>query len=162
VQTFKYRLQVLFDLKIERRGNLQLIVAECQKELAAEREELLRLRHDEQVLERKLDESRRGALTGSGGATGLAIQQHRDYLSGLTMDLETARNSGFSQERRVREFEQRLAEVWKQLTDCLREIEVLEKHRDKLRQRFERDSEAREAAEQDEIGTAAFLQKEAR
>src|SRR5206468_3737218 len=106
-------------------------------------------------------ESRRGLLAGSSGATGLAIQQYRDYLSGLEMDLESARNSTFSQQQRVREFEDRLAESKRELNECLREIDVLSKHHDRLRLRFLRAVERKEAAEQDEIGTSMFVKKEA-
>jgi uncharacterized coiled-coil DUF342 family protein len=99
-------------------------------------------------------------LSDSVGSTAVAIRQHRDYLSGLAADLEMARNSTFSQQSRVRKFEEKLAEAKRQLTECLREIDVLTKHRDRLQQRFLRAVEAREAAEQDEIGAVMFLRKE--
>jgi flagellar biosynthesis chaperone FliJ len=158
---FKYRLQPLLDLKTERKSQLQVSVAQRQKELAAEQEELAGLRRSEKQREEQLRESRRAMLAGSSGWTGLAIQQYRDYLSGLEMDLEIAKNSTFSQQQRVREFEDRLAESKRDLNECLREIDVLNKHHNRLRLRFLRAIEQKEAAEQDEIGTSMFLKKEA-
>lgn len=163
MQTFKYRLQVLLDLKIERRGQLQLVVVERQNELASEQEELSELRRKERMLEQKLAESRQSMFANPGrGLTGLAIRQHRDYLSGLTMDLDAARDAALSQAGRVREFERLLAQAWSALTECLREIEVLEKHRNKLRQRFAQIADAKEMAEQDEIGINTFQRRGAR
>ncbi len=159
MQTFKYRLQPLLDLKIDQKAQLQVGVAQCQKELAAEQEELAALRLTESQLEEKLLESRRAMFGGSGGSTGLSIQQYRDYLSGLASDLETARNSTFSQQLRVSEFEAKLAEAKRQLTECLREIDVLTKHRGRVQQRFLRAVEAKEAAVQDEIGANMFVRR---
>jgi flagellar biosynthesis chaperone FliJ len=160
VHTFKYRLQTLLDLKIDRKAELQVCVAQRHKELAAEQEELEQLQQTEKQLEEKLLQARRAMLSDSVGSTAVAIRQHRDYLSGLAADLEMARNSTFSQQSRVRKFEEKLAEAKRQLTECLREIDVLTKHRDRLQQRFLRAVEAREAAEQDEIGAVMFLRKE--
>ncbi len=161
MHTFKYRLQPLLDLKIDQKSQLQTSVAQCQKELAAEQEELAGLRRIESQLEEKLLEARRAMFGSSVGSTGLAIQQYRDYLSGLATDLETARNSTFSQQLRVSEFEAKLAEARRQLTECLREIDVLTKHRDRLQQRFLKAAEIKEAAVQDEIGTTMFVRREA-
>ena len=157
MQTFKYRLQQLLDLKIDHRSQLQLSVARCEKELAVEKEELAALRRSESELQEKLFASRRMFLAGRDGASGLTIQQHRDYLSGLTLDLETARNSTFSQQLRVHEFEEKLAQARRNLTECLREIDVLTKHREKLHKRFLRALEMKDTAEQDEIGATMFL-----
>jgi flagellar export protein FliJ len=161
LQTFKYRLQPLLDLKTDQKSQLQASVAQCQRELAAEQEELAKLQRAENQLEEKLLEARRDMFGGVAGATGLAIQQYRDYLRGVAADLETARNSTFSQQLRVSEFEAKLAEAKRQLTECLREIDVLTKHRDRLQQRFLKAAEIKEAAVQDEIGANMFIRKEA-
>lgn len=161
MQTFKYRLQPLLDLKIDQKSQLQASVAQCQRELAAEQEELAKLQRAEGQLEKKLLEARRAMFAGANGASGFAIQQHKDYLNGLATDLETARNSTFSQQLRVSEFEAKLAEAKRQLMECLREIDVLTKHRERLQQRFVKAAENKEAAVQDEIGTAMFVRKEA-
>jgi flagellar export protein FliJ len=161
LHTFKYRLQPLLDLKNDQKSQLQTSVVQCQKELAAEEEELAALQRIESQREEKLREARRAMFGGSVGSTGLAIQQYRDYLSGLATDLETARNSTFSQQLRVSEFEAKLAEAKRQLAECLREIDVLTKHRDRLQQRFLKAAELKEAAVQDEIGTTMFVRREA-
>jgi flagellar export protein FliJ len=161
LHTFKYRLQPLLDLKNDQKSQLQTSVVQCQKELAAEQEELAALQRIESQREEKLREARRAMFGGSVGSTGLAIQQYRDYLSGLATDLETARNSTFSQQLRVSEFEAKLAEAKRQLAECLREIDVLTKHRDRLQQRFLKAAELKEAAVQDEIGTTMFVRREA-
>lgn len=160
MHTFRYRLQPLLDLKIDRKSQLQAGVAQCHRELTAEQNELAKLRLAESQLEEKLLESRRAMFRGVNGASGFAIQQYRDYLSGLAIDLETARNSTFSQQLRVNEFETKLTQAKQQLTECLREIDVLTKHREGLQQRFVKAAENKEAAVQDEIGTAMFVRRE--
>lgn len=157
VRTFKYRLQPLLDLKVDRKSQLQMAVAQCQNELSAEQEALAQLRREESQLEEKLAERRRNVLTGSDGSTGLAVQQYKDHLSGLAADLQLAKNSVFSQLLRVREFEEKVAETRRQLTECSREVDVLSKHRDRLQRRFLRVAQANEAAQHDEIGTTMFI-----
>jgi flagellar biosynthesis chaperone FliJ len=159
LQTFKYRLQPLLDLKIDLKAQLQASVEQSQRTLAAELEELAKLQQAERQLEEKLFEARRTMFGGANSASGFAIQQYRDYLSGLAIDLETARNSTFSQQLQVSESEAKLAEAKRKLTEGLQEIDVLTRHRDRLQQRFLKAAENKEAAVQDEIGAAMFVRQ---
>jgi flagellar protein FliJ len=156
---FRYRLQPLLDLKLERRDEVQRDLALRLKELASEQKALEELVQGRARMEEKLFRSRRDVLAGADGASGLAIRQRTDYLRGLTTDLEAAKDAEFSQRMRVREFEERVAKTRRQLADCSREVEVLQKHREHLEKRFVREGEQKDAAEQDEIGSAMFTRR---
>jgi flagellar export protein FliJ len=155
---FTYRLQRLLDVKIERKEQLERNLVQCQRELVAEQEALDELRRAQARIEEKLTVSKRSILGGSAGVSEHVIRQRTDYLHGLASDLEAAKNAEFSQRLRVREFEERLAEARHLLAEGSREVEVLNKHRDRLEKRFLKELEKQEAAEQDEIATSMFNQ----
>jgi flagellar export protein FliJ len=154
--SFKYRLQPLADLKLERRDQAQRDLALRVAELAAEQKALEDMRSKRVRMEELLAASRSGLLAGAEGASGLAVIQRTDYLRGLATDLEAAKDAEFSQRFRVREFEGQVVKARRLFADCSREVEVLDKHRERLEKRFLRENEKRGAAEQDEIGSTMF------
>ena len=149
---FKYRLQTLLDLKLERKEELQRDLAQRLAELAAEQKAHQELEAARARMEEKLASLKRVPL----GMSGLAIQQYRDYLRGLVMDVEAARDAEFSQRLRVQEFQDNVGKARRALAECSREVEVLNKHRDRLEKRFLKEAERKEAADQDEIGSMLF------
>ncbi|MBV9508138.1 MAG: flagellar export protein FliJ [Acidobacteriia bacterium] len=149
---FKYRLQKLLDLKLERKEELQRDLAQRLAELAAEQKAHQELEAARARMEEKLASLKRVPL----GMSGLAIQQYRDYLRGLVMDVEATRDAEFSQRLRVQEFAENVAKARRVLAECSRELEVLNKHRDRLEKRFLKEAERKEAADQDEIGSMLF------
>ncbi len=154
---FRYRLQPLLDKKQAAKEDAQRALGERQKELGAELEALDRACGECERIERELAQAR-GVVLGA-GATGGFIQARRDYARGLAADLETAADARAAQEGRVREAEQRVAEARTALAECSREVEVLEKHRERLEQRFRREAERKEALEQEEMGNVMFLSR---
>ena len=153
---FKYRLQPLLDLKVERKAQLQLELAARQKELAAEQEALVEMTGNRTRMQDKLAASRKELLNRSGGSSGRIIEQHKNYMMGLTADLEAAKAAEFAQHSRVRKFEENVEKARQALAECSREVDVLNKHRSRVQKRFLEAAERQEAVEQDEMSNAIF------
>jgi flagellar biosynthesis chaperone FliJ len=153
---FTYRLQQLLDLKLERKDQLQQELARRQQELAAEQEAGEELRRERMEVQENLKAARSSMLGSTQGASGRAFGQRADYVRGLTGDLAAAKDAEFAQELRIREFEERVAAARRVLADCSREVEVLNKHRDRLERRFLKELEKREAIQQDDITNSKY------
>jgi flagellar export protein FliJ len=157
LERFKYRLQPVLDMKLERKEQRELELGGCVSELAAEQKALEELRIAQARMEERLAEAQRIPV----GVSGADIRQYFDYLRGLKADVEAAREAEFSQRLRVRDFEEKVSQARQLLTDSLREVEILNKHRDRLEKRFRNDAEKKEAADHDEIGNMIFSRREA-
>jgi flagellar biosynthesis chaperone FliJ len=73
--------------------------------------------------------------------------------------LKAAGEAVIVQQLRVHEFEDLVTEARRELAECTRQVEILNKHRERLASRFRREMEAKEAREQDEMGNIIFLRK---
>jgi flagellar biosynthesis chaperone FliJ len=157
---FRYRLQPLLDEKISLKERAAEALAERQKEVRAEERKLEDLQERERGLGDRKAQFRRGLLAGAAGAfNGRDAALRRDYLRGLDQDAEDARDACFSQKLAVEESAERLAEAQRELAERSREVEILEKHRRRLEQRFLREAERKEALEQDEIGNMLYMSR---
>jgi hypothetical protein len=156
---FRYRLQTLLDRKIDRRKELERSLVERQKELAAEQKALAEMEEAQVALEATLVEARRKLLAIQAGESGYTLQLRIQHLRGLRADVETGQGAVLAQRLRVGDFEDRVAEAQRLLADASREVEVLEKHRERLETRFLRALQQKEALEQDEMGGIIFNQR---
>jgi flagellar biosynthesis chaperone FliJ len=156
---FQYRLQLLLDLKLHRREELERALAERQRELAAEKVALAELERAQEAMKCKLAEALRARLTAGSSACGYTLGLHSEYLRGLNGDVQAANGAASAQRVRVGEFQDRVAEARRQLSEAAREVEVLKKHRDRLEKSFRRAAEKKEALEQDEMGGITFNQR---
>jgi flagellar biosynthesis chaperone FliJ len=157
---FTYRLQVLLDQKITAKQEAQQVLADRQKELRAEQDALEECRRQETLVSGKIGDARGKLLSRGGlGTSGEAVRLYRDYLRGLQADLDAAKDTSFSQQLRLREAEERLAEARSSLAEASRQVEVLEKHRARLERRFLREAEHQEALAQEEMGNVMFSRR---
>jgi len=159
MEQFRYRLQLLLDLKIERRQDRERALAERQRELAAEQTALAELEREQERLESVLREGRRSRLVAGAAADGHKLQLRTQYLLGVASDVEIGRGAVSAQRLRVGEFQDRVAQAREALAEAAREVEVLKKHRERLEKRFLRLLEQREMQEQDEMGGILFNQR---
>jgi flagellar export protein FliJ len=156
---FQYRLQPLLDLKVERREELERALAKRLRELAAEEEALTELERSLEALRSKLVQAFRARLNAGSQTDGHTLRLHTQYLRGLTDDVETGKGAVAAQRVRVGEFQDRVAETRRQLAEASREVEVLNKHRERLEKGFLKAVERKEALEQDEMGGIIFNQR---
>ncbi len=159
---FQYRLQPLLDRKLERREELERALAARLRELAAEEEALAELERAQDALKTKLVEALRARLNIGSQTDGHSLRMHTQYLRGLTADVETGKGAVAAQRVRVGEFHDKVTEARQQLAEAAREVEVLNKHRERLEKAFLKAAERKEALEQDEMGGIIFNQRRRR
>ena len=153
---YRYRLQPLLDLKLERREELERALAERQRELAAEKDALVELERVQEKMKSKFAEALRARLSEGSQAQGYTLGLHTQYLRGLAADVENGKDAVAAQRTRVGEFQDRMADARRQLTEAAREVEVLNKHRERLEKAFFRAADRKEALELDEMGNIIF------
>jgi flagellar biosynthesis chaperone FliJ len=158
---FTYRLQQLLDVKLERKEELQQELARTLQELAAEQEVGEELQRERILVEERLTAARTAMLSSTEGVSARTIRQHADYVRGVSSDLAAAKDAEFAQELRIREFEESVVAARRLLADCVREVEVLKKHRERLERRFLKELEKQEAIQQDDITNSRFYPERA-
>jgi flagellar biosynthesis chaperone FliJ len=83
-------------------------------------------------------------------------------LSGLKLDLQAAQSGVFSQQVFVDQAREGVREAQEALQVCRREVDVLDKYREKAEKRFLQEAAYREELEQDEIGNVMHLSRRSR
>jgi flagellar biosynthesis chaperone FliJ len=74
----------------------------------------------------------------------------------LAADVEAGKGAVAAQRIRVGEFQDLVAEARQHLAEAARDVEVLNKHRERLEKSFLSTLERKEAQEQDEMGSIIF------
>ena len=154
--SFRYRLQPLLDLKLECREDLERALAGRQRELADEKEALADLERTQEALKFKLADALRDRLSADSNADGRTLELHTQFLRGLAADVKSGKGAVAAQCIRVGEFRDRVTEARRQLAEAAREVEVLNKHRERLEKTFLRVADRKENLEQDEMGSIIF------
>lgn len=158
---FKFRLQPLLDEKLQKKKEAEDALVARQKELRAEEERLKELRlHEQSQIAKRV--RLRGELLSfplGGNLSGEEIQRRMQYLKALGLEVDAARDAVFSQQMTIDEAREKLAEAQRNLAECSREAEVMNKYRAKLQQRWARDIEQKEALEQDEVGNMLYMKR---
>ena len=159
--TFKYRLDPLLNHKTQVKQDAEQSLAARSRELTEEERRLAEVKqHEAELL--SLKERTKNELLNPGGGkqiTGEEIRRRLDYLRGVDHDVETARGEVFAQKQVVDESQEKLIQARQFLAECAREVEVLEKHRNKAEARYIQQAERKEANELDEIGAHLFISK---
>jgi hypothetical protein len=156
VPPYQYRLQPLLELKLERRGEMERVLAARQRELAEEEAALAELERAQEGLKFKLAEALRGRLSAGSDVQGHVLELHTQYLRAVAVDVEAGKGAVGAQRIRAGEFRDRVSEARRQLAEAALEVEVLNKHRQRLEKSFRRAVERKEGLEQDEMGSVIF------
>lgn len=152
MRRFKYRLERLLETRVEAREEAERSLAEQKRALAAAEEKLAGLRDEQEAAAGRLAAAA-AELKTSGPASGLSYQRQVAHVEGLRADLEGCRDRVFGQEMVVAECREKLAAATRELTERWRDVEVLEKHKEKKRDEFRNEERRREEAEQDEMAS---------
>ena len=158
---FKYRLDPLLHQKTQVKQQAEQSLAERSRELTEEERRLAEVQQQEAEL-LSLKERSRNELLHTGSAkqlTGEEVRQRLNYLRGVDQDVESARGEVFAQKQVVDESQVKLIQARQFLADCAREVEVLEKHRNKQEVRHHNALERKESHELDEAATHLFISK---
>jgi flagellar biosynthesis chaperone FliJ len=156
---FRYRLQTLLDQKMREKEQAQQDLAAAQKELRTEETELDACRLEQQAAGARLRNARAEMMSPvNGGSSGEWLCLKRDHIGRLMGECRDVSDATRTQELRVGEAEERLADARETLASRSRDVEVLEKHRARLERRFSNEAERKMALEQEEMANVIFLQ----
>jgi flagellar biosynthesis chaperone FliJ len=158
---FQFRLQALLDQRTEEKQRAEELLAVRERELAAERQTMKELEDEAQRAAERYQRKRFERLaTGVHGGSTLARQS--DFLFGLKLDVQAAQSGVLSQQVFVDQSSEAVQEARAALEERQREVEILEKYRQKAEKRFLQEAAYREELEQDEIGNVMHLSRRAR
>jgi flagellar biosynthesis chaperone FliJ len=150
---FTYRVQPLLDQRNKLKEEAAQNLFSKKQQLREATEKLIELERQVKVLAQKKNQLQLDLLVGGPtGLSGIEVRRRYEYLGAVGLDLETAKDAVFSQKMFIEDCNREVAAAQIHLTRCSRDVEVLQKHRDKLEQRFLRELEKKEALELDEIG----------
>jgi flagellar biosynthesis chaperone FliJ len=156
--TFQFRLQALLDQRLEAKKRADEALAGRQQELAAEQQTLQDLEEEVERLT-KLHHEKRLELAKSRVRQGLRLTNQTDFLQGLKVDIQAARSGVLAQQIFVEQAEEAVREAQQAAVAYQREVDVLDKYREKVEKRFWAELAYREELEQDEIGNVMYLSR---
>jgi hypothetical protein len=154
---FTFRLQILLDQKLELEKQARAVASEKERLLDYARQTLEKLRQKEQGIQKQLREISSRLLLDHQVDQVLAVQRRNNYREGLAGDLKEAHEAALAQTFAVEEAEEEVTHAQTYAAQCSREVEKLEKYRDKQEARFRAEAERKEQLEQDELGTVMYL-----
>jgi flagellar biosynthesis chaperone FliJ len=155
---FRYRLQVLLDQKEREREEAQQALILTQQSLQQEQRELDACRGEQDRAAERLRWARLEMVSPlTGGATGEWIRLKRDHVARLADELAAASDAITMQELRVTEAEEALSGARAKLRTVSRELETLEKHKERQERRFKEEAERKEVAANEEMANTMFL-----
>jgi flagellar biosynthesis chaperone FliJ len=158
---FQFRLQALLDQRTEERQHAEELLAGREKELATERQTMKELEEEAmRAVEHYQRKRAERLVTRVHGGSTLAKQS--DFLFGLKLDVQAAQSGVLSQQVFVDQASEAVREARAALEERRREVDVLEKYRQKAEMRFLQEAAYREELEQDEIGNVMHLSRRAR
>jgi flagellar biosynthesis chaperone FliJ len=158
---FQFRLQALLDQRTEEKQRAEDLLAERERELAAERQTMRELEEEAQRAEEHFQRKRVERFAkGVHGSSTFAKQS--DFLLGLKLDVQAAQSGVLSQQVFVDQASEAVREARAVLEDRRREVDVFEKYRQKAEKQFLQEAAYREELEQDEIGNVMHLSRRAR
>lgn len=153
---FRFRFQPVLDGKIKVKEDAEASLAERQRELAAEEFTLQQLQEKKDRVRHEVQLARK-SLQLTGNATGGEVLSRTDLLNALKDKLDAANQDVLGQRMLVEQFQARVEGARQRVADCTREVDVLQKYRDKLEARFLRELAQKEELELDETGNILFL-----
>lgn len=158
---FQFRVQVLLNQRSEAKQQAEELLAEREREHAAEQQTMKEL-EDAAHRARELYDRKRAEHFANGLYGGSAFSKRSDFLLGLKMDMQEAQSGVLAQQVFVDQASEEVQLARTALEERRREVEVLEKYRQKAEKRFLQEAAYREELEQDEIGNVMHLSRRAK
>ena len=154
METFRYRLQTLLDRKAGLKQDAERALAACRDVLANAERRLAAGRERQQALEQ--DRAARGGALLVGEAGGEEVRRRVEDLVVIGRRIEEAKDEVMSLRLHIEECREQVDQAAAALAVAARELEVLNKHRDKAERRFRAAEERKDSAAQDEIASALY------
>lgn len=156
---FTYRLQPLLEQKEELKKEADREVIRREQELQTQLAALESLTRRVQELVEKRQHARQELMTKPGDAWALTaadVLKRSEFIKVLGSEIREAENDVSAQRVVIETCETVLKEAKAHAAEAQREVEVLNKHRDKQQERFRREEEAKEEVALDEIGNVLY------
>jgi len=151
---FRFRLQALLDKKIEERNLAAVKLTEAKRAHQTAQQKLRDMEKREQKLAEQIAGAREQLLIESQSSS-TQLGRLAKYLMGLEQDQRSARHASDLQRQTVKGAEEQVRKAHAGLAECAREVEILEKYREKLRNSFLRAALRKEEIDRDE--TSALM-----
>jgi YscO-like protein len=155
---FQFRLQALLDQRLEAKKRAGEALAGRLQELAAEQQTLQDLEKEVERLT-KLHQEKRLELAKPRARQGLRLTNQTDFLQGLKLDIQAARSGVLAQQIFVEQAEEAVCKTQQVVVACQRDVDVLDKYRERVEKRFWAELAYQEELEQDEIGNVMYLSR---
>src|SRR3954471_22774904 len=152
---FTYRLQPLLEQKEELKKEADREVSRREQALQAQLATLESLEDRVHELVGKRQHARQELMTkpGAVGAiTAADVQKRSEFIKVLGSEIRRAEGDVSAQRVVIETCESDLRKAKENVAEAQREVEVLNKHREKQQERFRREEEAKEEVALDEIG----------
>ena len=156
---FTYRLQPLLEQKEELKKEADREVSRREHELQTQLATLESLQQRVQELVEKRQHARQELMTKPGAAGALTandVLKRSEFIKVLGTEIREAESDVSAQRVVIETCESEVKEAKEQAAEAQREVEVLNKHREKQQERFRREEEAKEEVALDEIGNVLY------
>jgi flagellar export protein FliJ len=156
---FTYRLQPLLEQKEELKKEADREVSRREQELQTQLATLESLQRRVQELVEKRQHARQELMTKPGDKdplTAADVLKRSEFIKVLGSEIREAESDVSAQRVVIETCESEVKEAKEQAAEAQREVEVLNKHREKQEQRFRREEEAKEEVALDEIGNVLY------
>lgn len=151
--TDDYDLQVLLELREQKKEGAEQAYADAVAELGRRKEYLARQREAlrEAVARREAEEDRFAERRDAGEATSGELVRFRGYIRGLKED-ETELEAEIARaEEAVDDQRERVEQLRDELSEAIRELEAVEQHREEWEAEQERVAKRRESSRMDDV-----------
>lgn len=145
---FRYKLGKVLDLRERKEDKTKKDKAVAERERDRERDAL-----DE--LKTRLSASQKAVGNSLANGQTANVQMGNDYSAALEKKIA-------EQEKRLKEAEIRLVDLEKAVTLATRDVKILEKHKDKSKERWQVEENKKEAKNLDEMAVQGYLKREKR
>ncbi len=156
---FTYRLLPLLEQKEELKKEADREVVRQEQELQTQLATLESLKQRVQELVEKRQQQRQEMMTKPGGQGALTaddVLKRSEFIKVLGSEIHEAENDVSAQRTVIQTCEADVTEAKHHAAEAQREVEVLNKHREKQEQRFRREEETKEEVALDEIGNVLY------
>jgi flagellar biosynthesis chaperone FliJ len=156
---FVYRLQLLLEQKEEAKKAAEREVTRRQERYQSEVQVLEERCRQKMELVQRREQMRKNLFVTSGGTAGLSaveIQRRTEYIKAVDVQIEDADENIAAQRLVVEQRQAEVAEAKNLANEARREAEVLLKHRERQKERFLREEQAKEELALDEIGNVLY------
>lgn len=144
---FRFRLETVLRVRRQREDAAKRVVADRLRQMAEVKAEMAAMQGQ---IASELDAFREAH--GSGTLDMRQVARHRYWLVQLDQGVMT-------NESRLRDLESALAKERQELAEARKQVRILEKLEERQRERYMKELERAEAAENDEIGTVLAMRK---